>query len=75
MHINLSKLWEIVKDREAWHAVVHRATKSDMTMTEQQKLLHAEKPKISITKRNRINKFHKTATPRKHPKLSCISIH
>ena len=26
--MNLSKLWEIVKDREAWHAAVHRVTKS-----------------------------------------------
>ena len=25
---NLSKLWEIVKDREAWHAAVHGITKS-----------------------------------------------
>ena len=24
----LSKFWEIVKDREAWHAVVHVVTKS-----------------------------------------------
>ena len=28
MHMNLSKLWEIVKDREAWHAAVHEAAKS-----------------------------------------------
>ena len=26
--INLSKLWEIVEDTGAWHAVVHRITKS-----------------------------------------------
>ena len=28
MHMNLSKFLEIVKDREAWHAAVHRVTKS-----------------------------------------------
>ena len=26
--MNLSKLWEIVKDREAWHTAVHGVTKS-----------------------------------------------
>ena len=29
----LSKLWEMVKDREAWHAVVHVVTESQ-TLTE-----------------------------------------
>ena len=28
MKMNLGKLWEVVKDREAWHAAVHGIAKS-----------------------------------------------
>ena len=28
MNMNMSKLWELVIDREAWHAAVHGVTKS-----------------------------------------------
>ena len=31
MEMSLNKLWKTVKDREAWHAAVHGATKSDTT--------------------------------------------
>ena len=30
MDMNLSKLWETVKDREAWYVAVHEVTKSQI---------------------------------------------
>ena len=34
MDMNLSKLWEMVMDREAWHAEVHRVTKSQTRLND-----------------------------------------
>ena len=33
VNINLGKLWNIVKDREAWYAAVHEAAKSQMWLS------------------------------------------
>ena len=61
MDMSLSKLWEMVKDREAWHAAVHGVAESDMT-----ERLNAS-PALA-------DEFFTTKPPRKPPTLFHLSI-
>ena len=40
--MNLSKLWEIVKDREGWYAAIHGITKSWTQLTTEQQYLQKD---------------------------------
>ena len=34
MHMSLGELWELVMDREAWHATIHGVTKSQTRLSD-----------------------------------------
>ena len=34
MHMNSSKLWELVKDREVWHPAVHEVTENQTQLSD-----------------------------------------
>ena len=38
MDVNLSELWEMVMDREAWHAVIHGVPKSQTRLSDSTEL-------------------------------------
>ena len=57
MEMNLGKLWEMVRDREAWHATVHGVQRSrhDWVTEQQQCLIMAESKKVLKIKILKIN--------------------
>ena len=69
MGMNLSQLWELVMDREAWHAAIHGVAKGWTRLSLLKGKLRGIKNKINELKicRGQLDKFRD-----KHKKVSTV---
>ena len=57
MDMSLSKLWEMVKDRETWHAEVHGVAKSLTWLSDSITTIRGKSPKASSRGRRKMKQF------------------
>ena len=58
MDMTLSKLWEIVEDREAWHAAVHQIAKTQTQLSEWTHKYNDLDHLISVNLKTAADKIH-----------------
>ena len=58
MDVSLSELWELVMDREAWHAAIHGVTKSLTQLSNWTVLMQSEEFKIYQLSKLRLKNFY-----------------
>ena len=58
MDMSLSKLWEMVEDREAWHAAVHQIAKTQTQLSEWTHKYNDLDHLISVNLRTEADKIH-----------------
>ena len=54
MDMNLGRLWELMMDREAWHAAVHGVTKSQTQLSDRTELTPLERNTSDGIKRSEL---------------------
>ena len=71
MDINLSKLWEMVKDREAWHVALHGLQRvgHDLVTEQQQQVEHS-----SFSSLCHLTSQHCSSLRRPHPDVISTSL-
>ena len=60
MDIILSKLWEIVKEREAWSTVVHGVSKSQIWLTNWTTATHYKNTYMVLQAQDKVHKLQRT---------------